>query len=170
MAGNFDCSYLGCYLKYNHSHFVHSEEEYIKTPVKPGDDTLTVGITFPGGSMRSEQKLPFWKLGRRAMIEWAKRFAKGEKYDLEKGMSHNWKVSLNSGDLEFIRQFYNHAEEHILNAKELAEHKDPENHRDSEGENMFDHLGAAMWNIAALIEYLAADPENTCKALSQKPE
>lgn len=148
--------------------FEHLTAPSYTVQVQPSDGFPTTGITFIGGSMRSEQKLPFWKLGRRAMIEWAKRFAKGEKYDVQKGMTHNWKVSLGTGDLEFIRQFYNHAVEHMLNAKELAE-LGPDT-PDHEGENMFDHLGAAMWNIAALIEYLVADPENTCKALSQRSE
>jgi hypothetical protein len=126
-----------------------------------------VGAVFDSGSMRSEKKLPFWRLPKRALVEWAKRFQKGVKYDEKKGMTHNWKLAIGTDDIEFVRQFFDHAFEHMLNAKDLAQKS--VNHPDSEGETVMDHLGAAMWNIAALIEYVDKDPELVCLALSQEP-
>ena len=129
---------------------------------------ISQGTTFTSNALRSEKKLPFWRFPKRAMIEWAKRFHKGEKYDVARNMTHNWKLAINSDDVEFVRQFFDHAFEHLLNAKDLAEHG--VEHADWEGENMFDHLGAAMWNVASLIEYLDKNPKLVCKALSQKSE
>lgn len=123
---------------------------------------------FASGALRSEKKLPYWKLPTRAKQEWARRFAKGEKYDIQKGVTHNWKCAIGTGDLEFIRQMFNHCSEHLDRFKDLTEYGP--DHRDVEGETMFDHLGAVMWNAAALIEFLDKDPDNVCKALSQKPE
>lgn len=124
--------------------------------------------TFASGAKRSEQKLPFWKLSWRAKIEWAKRFAKGEKYDIQCGYSHNWKRAIGTGDVKFIQEFYNHCEEHLAKAKETLTHG--VDYVDDEGEGVFDHLGAVIWNAAALIEYCEKDPENTRRALSQLPE
>lgn len=126
------------------------------------------GATFASNAMRSEHKLPYWRFPTRAMQEWAKRFAKGMKYDAAKGITHNWKLGINSGDLEYIREFFNHATEHLLSAKDRAQFGP--DIPDHEGETMFDHLGAAMWNIASLIEYLDKDPSSTCKALDQTPQ
>lgn len=141
----------------------------VSDPPKPLDfaDLLTLGTTFTSNAMRSEKKLPYWRFPKRAMVEWAKRFKKGEKYDIAKGTTHNWKLAIHSTDVEFVRQFFDHAIEHMFNAKDLA-HTGAET-PDWEGESMVDHLGAALWNIASLIEYLDKNPELVCKALSQIP-
>jgi Domain of unknown function (DUF5664) len=131
------------------------------------DSPCEVGAVFDSGSMRSEKKLPFWRLPKRSLVEWAKRFQKGIKYDEKKGITHNWKLAIGTDDMEFVRQFFDHAFEHMLNAKDLAHNGI--DWQDSEGETITDHLGAAMWNIAALIEYLDKDPQLVCEALSQEP-
>ena len=123
------------------------------------------GTTFESNAMRSEQKLPFWRLPMRPLVEWAKRFAKGEKYDERRGITHNWKLAIPTKDVVYVRQFYDHAFEHMLRAKDRAEHGLYKG--DEEGETIMDHLGAAMWNIASLIEYLDKNPELVCKALDQ---
>lgn len=136
--------------------------------VDEGDKQPASGAAeFSSGALRSEVKLPFWRLSRRALIEEAKRCAKGEKYDERSNCTHNWKLAQNSNDVAYVREFYNHAVEHLLNARDRAQHGPTV--PDAEGENMFDHLGAAKWNIAALIDYLEANPELVCRALSQVP-
>ena len=153
---------------------VANADKFIAGYSKNGDvpldfaDLRSKGTTFSSNAMRSEKKLPFWRFPLRAMIEWAKRFRKGEKYDTAGNITHNWKLAINSDDVEFVRQFFDHALEHMFKAKEMASQGVVA--VDYEGEGMFDHLGAAMWNIASLIEYLDKNPELVCRALDQTPK
>lgn len=147
---------------------IYEEIEEMKDKIYRADleqEPITEPAEFASKAMRSEVKLPYWRMPLRPIMEWGKRFAKGEKYDVMKGSTHNWKLGLN--DIAFTRQIFDHALEHLFKAKEMA-HKGA-GFADHEGEHMMDHLGAAMWNVAALIEFLDKNPDLVCKALSQVP-
>ena len=129
---------------------------------------MSKSAEFVSGALRSEKKLPYWRVPLSVLRGYAKRAQKGEKYDKEKGVTHNWKLGIESSDLDFYRQMFDHGFEHLLNAKELASFDSCA--VDAEGEGILDHLEAALWNIGGLIEAFTQDPEGLRKALSQKCE
>jgi hypothetical protein len=112
---------------------------------------------FKSGAERSEQKLPLWMIPIEWKIAIAKRFAKGwPSY----GIGNCYKA-IGTGDLDFIREFYNHAEEHLAAFRSglFGEAVD--------GESPLDHLGALMWNAGMLLTYSLLDYENVKKAFDQ---
>lgn len=99
---------------------------------------------FSSGALRSEKKLPYWMIPSTWTKEIAKRFDIGhEKYGVG-----NWKKALQTEDIQFVREFYNHAKEHMDGFLSTLL-----NGPNQENEDVIDHLGAVMWNCGCLITY-----------------
>ncbi len=135
-------------------------------PVNSKDSGEPTGASFSSGAMRSEMKLPYWRMYFGAIQEYAKRLQKGIKYDTAKGATFNYKIGCN--DPEFIRQSWDHGFEHLMKVKEYA--ANGPGWTDDEDEGILDHLGAVITNAAFLIEFYERNPEKTCKALSQESQ
>ena len=119
--------------------------------------------SFSSGAKRSEKVLPWWMIPWDALEVIVKRFKKGQ----DKGYGvHNWKRAMGTGDLEFIRQLYDHTQRHLAQFILLAGKWDV----DGENEGPLDHLGAAGWGILGLLSYAIHDKDNLMKAFTQEPE
>ncbi len=122
-----------------------------------------IAAVFVSGAVRSEKAELWWMAPKEALKVIIKRFTKGQ----EKGYGvHNWKRAAHTGDLEFIRQFWNHIEEHQLKFLKQVDGWTT----DDEGETPLDHLGAIGWGWVCLIWYAIHDRDSVISAFSQMPE
>ena len=93
-------------------------------------------VIFKSGASRSEYKPAYHHIPASALRRLAQRYALG----IEKHGEHNW---LRGGtDRHYLSQVFNHIIDHLLLYRDGVNNDD-------------DHLGAAMWGIAALCEYEA---------------
>lgn len=159
----FDCG------RPRNEHLIKVEEE----EMKKGDWKDPIGnqediAKFKSGAVRSEKAPPWFMLPWDALRVILERFNIGaivKKYGI-----HNWKKAIGTGDLDFIRQLFDHTVTHMLMFIEnVGEWKvDPEGkHAD---ETPMDHLAAMGWGVLALITYTLYDRKNVMKAFSQWPE
>lgn len=123
--------------------------------------------TFSSGAVRSEKAPPWFMFPWDALRVVLERFNIGaivKKYGI-----HNWKKAIGTGDLEFIRQLFDHLDTHLIafiqnvgnwHVDSIGKHKD---------ETPMDHLAAAGWAVLALITYTLYDRKNVQKAFSQWP-
>lgn len=93
-------------------------------------------VIFQSGASRSEYKPAYHHIPASALRRLAQRYALG----IEKHGEHNW---LRGGsDSAYLAQVFNHIVDHLLLYRDGIDAND-------------DHLGAAMWGIAALCEFEA---------------
>ena len=114
---------------------------------------------FKSGAKRSEKAPNYW------MIPPEVEKILAERYDLGalKYAAHNWKKAMNTGDLEYIRQFDSHLREHGRVMFNLCSGQE-----DPEGETLEQNIAALVWNAVALAAYALNDKENFMKAFDQR--
>lgn len=131
--------------------------------------------TYTSGAKRSKGMPPWYMLPRRALRAILERFIIGLKYGL-----HNWKKAMDGqvqrgpqdvtrpADLEFVRQFWAHMDQHLTNVLELVDQ--PPGALSEKGDDLVANLAAAGWNIICLLEYLLENEDLVREAISQYPK
>jgi hypothetical protein len=144
---------------------------------------------WAGGAKRSKAMPPWNMLPWKALRGVLTRFTIGMKYGI-----NNWKKALAVGAgmdvdamrqawhdgepgaglgaednsaLGFVRQFYAHGQEHLVNAILLADA--PAGATSDKGDTLIENLNAAAWNALTLLEYAIENEDMFREAFSQYP-
>lgn len=143
---------------------IKQEQLRTRRPTGSKGDTQTERVAiFDSGAKRSQKKLPRRLIPQEWKQEMAKRFLLGwEKYGLG-----NCYTAMKTGDLDFIREFWEHADDHLAGFLRTIQFG-PDTEPDGRKEGPMDHMGAAMWNCGMLITYYLYDRENTLKAFNSR--
>lgn len=116
---------------------------------------------FASGAKRSSKVPPLWMMPVTVDLLEAERFAIGSnKYDI-----HNWKKCVSSGDVGFVRQFYNHLRVHLgripMGGEDrqynIREHK-------TDPDSMLGDVAGMVWNARGLAYIALEAPELFLKA------
>lgn len=148
---------------------VRDNIKYAEEAVNGKEPDAPRRATFSSGAVRSEKAPPWFMLPWDALRVVLERFNIGA---FKKGYGvHNWKRAIGTGDLDFIRQLFDHTMNHLLlfviNVGTWHVDRDPKSpYKD---ETPMDHLGAAGWGILTLISYTLFDRQNVMKAFDQWP-
>jgi hypothetical protein len=118
---------------------------------------------FDSGAKRSEPMPDVFMMPHKALAEVMKRFTVGKKYGI-----HNWKKAQASKDLDFVRQFDSHGQEHRHWAMLLVDQ--PAEAISPKGDTLLENVAAEAWNVLCKLEYLIENEELFREAFSQYPE